>query len=71
MRTSTPWHSAQFGTRVHHTNDRCEVGRSIQYYWIRHNTGGFPQCQTCAELDAADMVRAVVAPPPMSRPLGA
>jgi hypothetical protein len=60
--TSQPFHSAQPGQQVHHTNDECEAARAIEYYWIRHNDGHFPQCGTCASLDLASQIEKGIAP---------
>jgi hypothetical protein len=48
------WHSARDGERVHHDNDDCDDGQYIDYYWLRHNSGGRPLCETCAQLNAAE-----------------
>ena len=47
------WHSARDGERVHHDNEDCPDGQSIDYYWLRHTTGARPLCPTCAALNAA------------------
>jgi hypothetical protein len=48
------WHSARDGERVHHDHEDCQDGQQIDYYWLRHNAGGRPLCDTCARLNAAD-----------------
>lgn len=48
------WHSARGGEQVHHDNEDCPEGRDIDYYWLRHNSGGRPLCAVCAHLNADD-----------------
>ncbi len=62
------WHSARGGERVHHDNEDCPEGRSIDYYWMRHNAGGRPLCAVCAELNAHEQVRTVPGKPLLELP---
>jgi hypothetical protein len=51
MSSGNEFHSVQNAAGVHHTSRRCAIGRQVQYYWIRHGTGGLPQCPICTELE--------------------
>jgi hypothetical protein len=51
------WHSARDGERVHHDNEDCPDGQNIDYYWLRHHTGGRPLCANCARLNTAALLR--------------